>query len=104
VAGIQEKGLMVVQGWGFRQLLILLMVVLVSSCSKPKLEERKTGTSTGDTTVLAPPTADDRIRLRVTYPENGQPKPNVDSNFIFGSTGVTGSTKRRLARLLTDAC
>ena len=68
------------------------MILLVSSCSKPKLEERKTDTSTGDTTVLTPQTPDDRIRLRITYPENGQPKPNVDSNFIFGSTGVAGAS------------
>ncbi len=70
---------------------MLVLVLFTASCSKPKIEEKKDGTSI-DSNGVKPPTTEDRIRLRVTYPENGQPRPKVDSNFIFGSTGVAGAS------------
>lgn len=67
------------------------MLLFLAACGKPKTEEKKRDEPKGDTTVVVEP-AEDKIQLRVTYPLAGQPRPNVDSNFIFGSVAAPGAS------------
>jgi N-acetylmuramoyl-L-alanine amidase len=75
---------------GLLSLILLALLVFVSSCGKPKSEEKKRDEAKTDTTAARP--VEKRLRLNVIYPVAGQARPNVDSNFIFGSVGVAGAS------------
>jgi N-acetylmuramoyl-L-alanine amidase len=71
--------------------LLLAMSLLFSACKEPKKEQKDQGRADtvgqGDT----PPVVQKRLKLDVVYPVAGQPRPSVDSNFIFGSVGAGGA-------------
>lgn len=77
-----------------RPIVLWLMAIafLIAACNKPKVEEKKQEEAKNDTSVVITPTPTDRVHLRVTYPVDNQQRPNVDSNFIFGTTGVAGAS------------
>jgi len=65
-------------------ILLVLVVTVVVSCGKPEKKEEKKETTTVDTTAAPATPPVTPISITVAYPQEGQIKPNVDSNFIFG--------------------
>lgn len=71
-----------------RGFVLVLLMLFIASCEKPKEEKKQQEQVKKDTVQVTPPVVEKRINVRVIYPEVGQARPNVDSNFIFGSVGV----------------
>ena len=63
----------------------LFLLLWLSACTKQKPRQTTTGDGTGPTDTLQQSEIAKPLTIDVVYPENGQPRPNVDSNFIFGS-------------------